>query len=136
MCDVLDEIKYVKQAEEVIKNLKKSGNLTTTTQMRKILSLLNDIYSDVVNSDEKDYNKRDKYLRERLVYFKMRCVYEAGRNEKKIRNFIEDSNLLNYVDDIINVEDGQHDVLLKKFITLFHYMEALVAYHRYSGGRD
>lgn len=145
------ESDYVSEAENVIKSLdsrdicvkedgrrvwKKAFKLTTT-QIRKILSLLNEIYADILCDSEEDKEKQSTKLRDKLLYLKMRCIYEAGRDDKRdkgVADFIERSNLPEYISFVVKEQDTAK--LRKKFMWLFHYMEALVAYHRYLGGKD
>ena len=59
----------------------------------------------------------------------MRIAYEAGRDkDHSVRNFVEKAELFKIIDEI-----GEN----KENLMLFcRYMEALVAYHRYYGGKD
>ena len=52
----------------------------------------------------------------------IRILYDAGR-EKSVEAFVSQSNLLGYLKDIQNDRE--------KFLRFTHYMEALVAYHRF-----
>lgn len=105
----------------------------TTTKIRNLLSLLNVIYQDIMNRDSRkktesdDWNQLETEIVGKIQYFKMRCAYEAGR-DKAVADLVEKSNLMNYIDNIKDSRDN--------FITFFHYVEALVAYHRYYGGRE
>lgn len=134
------ESDYVSEAEQVIKKLKRNraGRIVlTTTQIRKLLSLVNEIYADILCDSEEDKEQQNKKLRDKLLYLKMRCIYEAGRDDKGdkgVSDFIERTNLPEYIGFIVKEQDSIK--LRKKFMWLFHYMEALVAYHRYLGGKD
>lgn len=94
----------------------------TTTKIRNLLSLLNVIQQMVLEGEEVKINETTLG---KIQYFKMRCAYEAGR-EPAVRDFIKKSNLMNYID---HIGDSK-----KEFELFFHYVEALVAYHRYYGG--
>ena len=68
---------------------------------------------------------------DRIQYLKVQFVYEYGRDDKKdgsVRRFINESKILNKIDQIGTSK--------KKFIEMERYMEALVAYHRFYGGKD
>ena len=54
-------------------------------------------------------------------------AYEAGR-DLTVKDFVEEAGLLEQLKDV------QSD--RKKLLLFCRYMEALVAYHRYYGGRD
>lgn len=125
---VLNEENYVDQAEKVIKSLKrdKKGNIKlSTSQIRNILAMSSDIYNDVMEI------KGDKLTPEiigRINYLKVRIVYEEGRNPDVVRDFAEKARLRFYLDDVSGSKE--------KFLYFSRYMEALVAFHRYNGGRD
>lgn len=122
----IDENTYVEDAEKVIKELKNAdrrGQLLSTSKIRNILSMLSGIYNRVVHSSEQNILERDVQMD--LKYCKVRCAYEAGR-DNKVKSFIEKSHMMDYLDWIGNSRD--------RFILYYRYIEALVAYHRYYGG--
>ena len=113
---------YVDVANEVIKLLK-PGSLTTS-KIRSILSMIAEIYKAVVI----DINaKLSDEMISRIQYFKIRCVYEAGR-ELSVKYFLSNANIVELIKEI-----GDNR---KRLINYYHYIEALVAWFRYSGGKD
>jgi len=62
-----------------------------------------------------------------LQYLKVKLIYAAGRH-KEVKNFILASDIDRYLDNIGDSKEA--------FILYSRYMEALVAYHRFYGGRD
>ena len=58
---------------------------------------------------------------------RIRFAYEGGR-DSKVKDFIAKAYLLEYLKGIGSSRDD--------FIRFAHYMEALVAYHRFFGGRE
>ena len=63
----------------------------------------------------------------RIKYMKIRFVYEAGR-QLEVKELVEEAKLLKHLDEIGNS---------RKQYTLFsRYMEALVAYRKFYGGKD
>ena len=74
------ESDYVSEAEEIIKSLDKKlvtvkgkridTYKLTTTQIRKLLSLINEIYADILCDSEADKEEQDKKLRDKLLYLK------------------------------------------------------------------
>ena len=58
---------------------------------------------------------------------RVRLVYEAGRDDT-VKNFVKKCKLLEYIKGV-----GDD---LNKFFAFSQYMEALVAYHRYFGGKE
>ena len=118
---------YVDQAEDVIANrLEKKGNnfLLTTSKIRNILSMVTELYDDVIHYPE---DKMSADIVERIQYLRLRIAYEAGR-EASVKNFVEESDLLNQVKKIGSSK--------KNFLLFCKYVEALVAYHRFYGGRE
>jgi len=121
----LTDENYVDQAKKVMDNLVKCRDeLLTTSKIRKLLAMVSDMYtkakrlkSDVLNSD----------WISKIQYFKMHTIYEAGR-EPSVKKFVEEAQLIDQLDKIKTDR--------KKLILFCHYMEALVAYRKYSNVRD
>ena len=120
---------YIAKAEQVIKRLPKilgkNYQNFTTTKLRNILSMVNDIYNDILTEPADLLNPE---IQNRIQYLKVRLVYECGREPKVIKPFVEEAGLLPMLANIGNSR--------KRLISFVRYMEALVAYHRYYGGRD
>lgn len=117
---------YVDEAERVILGLRYSeGELKlTTSKIRRILSLITEIYNDERLSQEEEISKESF---NRLQMARVRIAYEAGR-EIDVMNFAKKSNILSYIKGT-----GRDK---KEFIRFAEYMEALVAWHRYYGGKE
>lgn len=125
----LNQKNYVKEAEDVISNLKRNNYnkiYLTTSQLRNVLAKVSSIYIDVNqnrNAVLTDKNQAD------IQYLKLQIVYASGRDEKgNVRDFVEKSKILKYIDEI---GDSKEDFLL-----FARYMEALVAYHKFQGGQE
>ena len=121
---------YVDEAEAVIKALKDhDGKLKlTTSKIRNLLAMSSEILNKVNNELGKTGSSSpvSAEIGKELGYLRVRTVYECGR-EQSVSDFAEVSNLLKYLKDVKTLGDAE----------LFcHYMEALVAFHRYHGGRD
>lgn len=126
---------YVKMAEDVIASLarekvmngKRESNALeglTTSKIRKILTLVNEIYNEVLLLKD---SQLQGGIVDKIRHMKVRLAYEAGR-EKAVKNFVEKAALIEGVDEIKEDKD--------KFIRFAKYLEALVAYHRYYGGKS
>ena len=127
----LTEDNYVDIAEKAIKKLSGEKNkngkpipLVTTSKIRNLLAMTADIYNEVVNSKEETLSSE---LIGRINYMKIRFIYEAGR-EPKVRRIVEEVDILSHLDEI----NGSR----KQYILFSHYMEALVAYRKFYGGKD
>ncbi|MEY8516211.1 type III-A CRISPR-associated protein Csm2 [Lachnospiraceae bacterium 29-84] len=129
---VITEKTYVEQAEVAIKKHKARKNLrngrplpmVTTSKIRNLLAMTTDLYHEVLNSKQEEMCDE---LKGRVDYLKVRFVYEAGR-EPSVRNFVEDADILSCIQEIGNSR--------KQYLLFSHYMEALVAYHKFYGGRE
>ena len=132
--DFLDEKTYVDQAERVLDKLTqpytdkygktRQPSLVTTSKIRNILSMAADIYDNVLQNTEPELNLG---IVARIEYLRVRMIYEAGR-EPKVKDFLEAAGVIEYLKMIGDDK--------KKFILFYHYMEALVAFHKYKGGRE
>ena len=138
---VLEKTNYVDKAEDVVSELvrdKEGKLLLTTTKIRSLLSMVSTINNEVLHYPS---DKLNEDIVERLKYLKMRFAYEAGRednnkkekkNGKKIENPIR--NLIRVAEIFETIEwigdDKQRCILFCK------YMESIVAYHKFYGGKD
>lgn len=140
----------VEEAENVIKDIvgirKDSKKLPTTSQIRKFLSSVN-VVLNKVNKEKREAlkgkksgNEKELLLSDKLVqeikYLKINIAYDSGRDKKNARRnekgnvelFFEKSGMVKKVDEI-----GNSIVNFEKFAK---YVEALVAYHKFYGGRE
>ena len=122
--DLITEENYVGKAESVITALVGGKELLTTSKIRKLLAILSEIYTDARHDGKKELSDE---IKSRIQYFKMRFVYEAGR-EKTVKAFWEAAQIEKQIDKIGNSK--------KELILFCHYMEALVAYRKFLGGKD
>ena len=129
--EFIDENKYVDKAEEIIEGLchkrDDRGNiipLVTTSKIRNILAIAADIYDKMMQSNSDEFGNE---LASRIEYLRVRMIYEAGR-DKSVKAFIYDANLLKYAKTIGNDK--------KKYQLFYHYLEALIAFHRYKGAKE
>ena len=116
-------VNYVDEAERVMSELKAKRGITTS-KIRAIYALVADIYN-VENLRSEAELLEESQLK--LMRLRVRIIYDAGR-EQAVRAFVEKAQLLEYIKGI-----GKSRTEMIQFA---HYMEALVAYHRYYGGRE
>lgn len=122
----LTNTNYVDRAEEVILKLKESGGgriRLTTSQIRNILTITSTIYDNAKR--KKGPLDEEELMSVQLLRTKF--VYESGR-DKNVEQFIQIADLINLIK---SVGDSR-----EKLILFCKYMEALVAYHRFEGGKD
>ena len=117
---------YVDEAEKVIRRIALERNKITTSKIRNLHSLVSDIYN------AENLREDARLLPESvtaLTKMRIRVVYEAGRDERSVKPFVNEAKLIEYIKGI-----GTDRAKLMDFA---HYMEALVAYHRfYIGGKE
>ena len=115
---------YVDEAERIMRSLMSGGKTVTTSKIRNLLSLVTDIFNtENIRTDE-------KLLPESIVklnLMRVRVAYECGRDDT-VKSFVAQTNLLEYHKGI---STDRADL-----IRFAHYMEALVAFHRYFGGKE
>ena len=118
------------KVENTIKELKTKKNqrgkpigLLTVSQIRNLLAMSADILNEVLEYPEENLSEE---LLDRVSYLTVRLYYEAGRDEK-VKSFIETAKLLPFLKGIKT---------RKQYIQYYQYMEALVAFHKYHGGKD
>ncbi|WP_329773101.1 type III-A CRISPR-associated protein Csm2 [Catenibacterium mitsuokai] len=118
------------KVENTIKELKTKKNqrgkpigLLTVSQIRNLLAMSADILNEVLEYPEENLSEE---LLDRISYLTVRFYYEAGRDEK-VKSFIETAKLLPFLKGIKT---------RKQYIQYYQYMEALVAFHKYHGGKD
>lgn len=122
----------IDDAEKVINHLEKDkyGNIAlTTSQIRKFLTAVNVVRNkvDLYIAQNKDAYELSIELAAEVKFLKVNLLYQAGR-AKAVKDFMEISNLAAIIGDV--------DKNIEKFQRLCKYVEALVAYHKFMGGKD
>lgn len=118
---------YADLAERAMMKLKKEKEenrklkLVTTSKIRNLLSMISDIYNEILDKPEEELNER---IKDRIAYLRVRFVYESGR-EPSVMHFVETAGILEYLKQI----NGKRSA----FILFSRYMEALVAYFKFFG---
>jgi len=118
---------YVEQAEKVMQDLQAAGKgqiKLTTSKIRSILAMVSELYNDAQRLRAENLSED---LVGRVQYLKMRVAYEAGR-ERDVMDFVKKAAILE--------EIGRIGRKKEQLLLFCHYMEALVAYHKFLGGRD
>lgn len=135
---ILNDGNYVEKAEQVIKGLladadKESKRKTrgrdqvkivSTSKLRNILAMSSDIYN-LANMSVSENLSED--INSQIEYLKIRIIYEAGR-DKDVNDLVTKAKLIECIGEIKGNK--------KNFIQFNRYLEAIVAYRKYLGGRD
>lgn len=124
---ILTDDNYVDKAEAAIKSLKRNNRdrrnpdafLLTTSKIRHLLSLTSALFDE---SNVKGYPD----LRDKIAYLRVQFVYQSGR-EFAVKDLVQQAQILEALKEVSNKET------LQRFC---RYMEALVAYFKFYGGKD
>ena len=130
----INETNYVDKAEKAIRSLRDKAEqqrrgrgelkIVTTSKIRNLLAMTADIYNQVMICQN---DKLNDDLKGRIEYLRVRFMYECGR-EELVKNFVEEADILPILKEI----NGSK----KNYILFSRYMEALIAFHKYYGGKD
>lgn len=127
----VNEQNYVDEAEKAIlelKNMKTQNNrsiaMVTTSKLRNLLAITADIYNIVLNQTG---DRLPEEICSRIEYLRVRFLYEAGR-DSAVKNMVEKAGII----ELLKSVKGSK----KNYILFNRYMEALVAFHKYYGGKD
>lgn len=125
----LNKNDYVDRAEKDMTYLLKEWNCAlTTSKIRSILAMTAEILNKV-NSAKAQASATDainERIKGDLTQLRIRCVYECGRFPE-VKDFMTQTQILKHIANVKTLEQCE---------SFCHYMEALVAYHRYLGGKD
>lgn len=130
----INETNYVDKAEKAILSLRDKAEqqrrgrgepkIVTTSKIRNLLAMTADIYNQVMICQN---DKLSDDLKGRIEYLRVRFMYECGR-EPLVKNFVKEADVLPILKEI----NGSK----KNYILFSRYMEALIAFHKYYGGKD
>lgn len=126
----LNKLNFADEAEKVIISLQEEDRQgkkrirVTTSKIRNLLAMSNNLYNQMLKEPSKTMSQE---LQSNIQYFKMKVAYEAGR-ERSVEEFVKNAHLIDHIND---VGDSKEKLLL-----FCKYMESLVAYHRFHGGKD
>ena len=131
---IINETNYVDKAEKAILSLRAKAEqqrrgrgelkIVTTSKIRNLLAMTADIYNQVMICQN---DKLNDELKGRIEYLRVRFMYECGR-EPLVKNLVEEADILPILKEI----NGSK----KNYILFSRYMEALIAFHKYYGGKD
>ena len=111
---------YVDFAERL---MKENCSLITKTKIQNLLRLACDVYNNENRRTEEQLLKESV---NQIKLLRIRLAYECGR-DPQVRRFVESANLFEYLAKLSSVGTCTRQDL----IDYYHYMEALVAFHRY-----
>lgn len=129
---------YVAKAEKAIKKLSERtdrwGNpqMVTTSQIRKFLTAVNTVSGkvDMVrNQGNRTLTVLPVNIQAEIKFLKVKIAYQIGRDKQNlVRDFEKQAGLFSEIDKI-----GDS---VERYEEFAHYVEALVAFHKYYGGKE
>ena len=138
----ITEENYLDHAEKVIKELQAESAMITTSQIRNILANISDIFNVVQRA--KHSGDLPSEVRSKIRELTMHCYYAAGR-EDKVKKFFLRSSLFMNLKGILEASSETNKEMpetlrnvgeKERFLMLHKYMESLVAFQRFYGGKD
>lgn len=138
----ITEENYLDHAEKVIKELQAENAMITTSQIRNILANISDIFNVVQRA--KHSGDLPSEVRNKIRELTMHCYYAAGR-EEKVKKFFLRSSLFMNLKGILEASSETNKEMpetlqnvgeKERFLLLHKYMESLVAFQRFYGGKD
>ena len=124
------------EAEAVVKNLRRPDRQgreqiqLTKSQIRKFLAAVNALTNKITvyRTQSGQAKELNGTLAAEVKYLKVKLAYQAARYKGTVGDFAEKAKLKERIDGI--------GTDMKKYEEFAHFMEALVAYHKFYGGRD
>lgn len=114
---------YVDEAERVMHDIIEAKDSITTSKIRRIYNLICEIYNTENLRSDEPLAPESKTA---LNMARVRIAYEAGR-DGKVKDFTDKTHIIEYIKGINSREN---------FINFARYMEALIAYHKFYGGKE
>ncbi|WP_456048654.1 type III-A CRISPR-associated protein Csm2 [Abiotrophia defectiva] len=125
---ILTDKNYVDKAEQVVKKLNKTPDRydnnrgkfdLTTSKIRNLLSLTSSLFDEVQSRPVEE-------LEDKIAYLRVQFLYQSGR-EGAVKDLVEKAEILDCLKEITDKAS---------LIRFCRYMEALVAYFKFEGGKD
>ncbi len=123
-------------AQSVMKKLSNATDkwgkpsMVTTSQLRRFLTAVNTVTGKVeqYQNETGEQGKLSADLAAQVKFLKVKLAYQVGRQGKKVDDFATEADLMAAIDSI-----GSD---AKKYEEFARYVEALVAFHKFYGGKD
>ncbi len=105
-------------------------SMVTTSQLRRFLTAVNTVTGKVeqYQNETGEQGKLSADLAAQVKFLKVKLAYQVGRQGKIVSDFAKEADLMAAIDSI-----GSD---AKKYEEFARYVEALVAFHKFYGGKD
>ena len=128
--DKVDLAQEVMEKLSSVKDKQGKTSMVTTSQIRRFLTAVNTVTCKVeqYQNETGDLGKLSADLAAQVKFLKVKLAYQIGRQGRFVADFAKEADLMAAIDSIGD------DV--KKYEEFARYVEALVAFHKYYGGKD
>lgn len=122
----------IQDAKKIVDKLEKDkrGNFhLTTNQIRKFLAGVNGVHNRIMAYQAEGKITNDilpQDIIDDIQYVKVKLIYQSGR-ERAVKDFIQIGDIEARIDEIGNSK--------QKFKEFNRFIEGIVAYHKYQGGK-
>lgn len=126
----INKLNFAEEAERVIESMRVENRQgekklkLTTSKIRNMLTMTNNLYNELLKKTNEELSDDTAG---NIQYLKMKFAYEAGR-DAEVKKFVTKAKLMENIAAI-----GRSR---KKALLFCKYMESLVAYHKFYGGKD
>ncbi len=105
-------------------------SMVTTSQLRRFLTAVNTVTGKVeqYQNETGEQGQLSADLAAQVKFLKVKLAYQVGRQGKIVSDFAKEADLMAAIDSI-----GSD---AKKYEEFARYVEALVAFHKFYGGKD
>ncbi len=105
-------------------------SMVTTSQLRRFLTAVNTVTGKVeqYQNETGEQGQLSTDLAAQVKFLKVKLAYQVGRQGKVVADFEKEADLMAAIDSI-----GSD---AKKYEEFARYVEALVAFHKFYGGKD
>ena len=103
-----------------------------TTKIRKFLDAVRKLQAEINKKSPSDKEKENKDLRLEILMLKPKIAYTAAKH-KQLKPFVKIIN--HFIDEVYN-NSSPNFIDRNSFQKLVYFIESIVAYHRFYGGKD
>ena len=105
----------------------------TTGQIRKVLTAINALTNKITayTAQNENVTELPENLAAEVCYLKVKIAYQVGRDKTRgnpVKTFVDKAELFKRIDEV--------DTNISRYEEFARFVEALVAYHKFYGGRD
>lgn len=108
--------------------------LISTSQIRKFLSAVNKINNKIEYQNNSDVLSKD--IVDEIAYMRVQFAYIVGKNKDNNKKNMEIKKSFEKLHEKLDTAMANIKNSKSEFISFARYVEAIIAYHKFYGGRD